>query len=71
MDATTILVVLLGAVGSRVYSRLVNKEKFTPKQEAVAFAKATFGVAVFVLTAGGGVLEIRDNQEVCVETKKN
>jgi len=71
MNTTAILVVLLGAVGSRVYSRLVNKERFAPKQEAVAFAKAAFGVALFIFTAGGGIVEIRGNQKVCVETKKN
>jgi hypothetical protein len=71
MDATAILTVLFGAVGMRVYSRLTSKKDLTPEQEFVAFAKITFGIAVFVFTGGGGVFEIRDNQEVCVETKKN
>jgi len=68
---TTILMAVLGGVGAHVYSRLVLKEKLNGKDEVFAFAKATFGAFLCIITAGGGIVEIRNNQEVCVEAKKS
>jgi len=66
MNTAIILMSVLGGVGARVYSCFFLKEKLDKKQEVFAFAKATFGAFLFIITAGGGIVEIRDKQEASV-----
>lgn len=61
METVTILSIL-GGVAARVFSRVFYKEYLTPEQEIVAFIKATFGTFLCIVTAGGGIFEVRESK---------